>query len=465
MACTRAITGRVASALRWTLTAVLAMAVLSQPARADWPIYGHDLSNSRNAGGSGPSPDKVASMKQAWAFHSSTGDFTGTPVISGGVLVAGNNTGWVYALNAITGKLRWSRKVGQQVNGSAAIDLSAPGGATAFIPVANLGAPRLIALSLARGAMRWNVQLTKQPGADVFGSPTFWHHRVYIGTSGPNDDNSTARGSVVALDEATGRVVWKTYTVPRGHDGGAVWSTPAIDTVTGRIYVGTGNAYHAPAAKTTDSVMALAAKTGQVLKHYQATRKDVFTLPGDPNGADADFGASPNLMKASGGKRLVGDGAKNGTYYALDRASLRPVWHTNIGPGSASGGIIGSTAYDGTRIYGADTLNGSVFALRKNGSQAWSATDPSTLHYSPVAVGHGVLYSINPLGFLVARNARTGKGLNTLSLGGLSFGGVSVVGNAVYAAVGTGPAPGPAPVDGPGSIVAFGDTSRSGRHE
>lgn len=464
MACTRAISGRVAAALRWTPLPVLVMAALSQPASADWPIYGHDLSNSRDAGRAGPSLAQVTSMKQAWAFHSSTGDFTGTPVISNGMLVAGNNTGWVYALNAISGKLRWSRKVGQQVNGSAAIDRSAPGGATAFIPVANLGAPRLVALSLGRGAIRWNVQLTKQPGADVFGSPTFWHHTVYIGTSGPNDDNSRARGSVVALDEANGRVLWRTYTVPRGHDGGAVWSTPAIDTATDRIYVGTGNAYHAPAARTTDSVMALDAKTGKVLEHYQATHKDVFTLPGDPTGVDADFGASPNLIVASGGKRLVGDGAKNGTYYLLDRADLRPVWRTNIGPGSATGGIIGSTAYDGTRIYGADTLNGAVVALRKNGSEAWSATDPSTLHYSPVAVAQGVLYSVNPLGFLVARNARTGTVLNTLSLGGFSFGGVSIVGNAVYAAVGVGPAPAGVPVDGPGSIVAFGDTARSGPH-
>jgi polyvinyl alcohol dehydrogenase (cytochrome) len=464
MACTRAISGRVTSALRWTLVAMLGTAALSHPAKADWPVYGQDLSNSRDAGGAGPSLAKVTSIKEAWAFHSSTGDFTGTPVISDGVLVAGNNTGWVYALNAISGRLRWSRKVGRQVNGSAAIDLSTPGGATAFIPVANLGAPRLVALTLGRGAIRWNVQLTKQPGADVFGSPTCWHHTVYIGTSGPNDDNSTARGSVVALDEATGRVLWRTYTVPRGHDGGAVWSTPAIDTATGRIYVGTGNAYHPPAAETTDSMMALDAKTGKILKHYQATHKDVFTLPGDPTGLDADFGASPNLIKAPGGKGLVGEGAKNGTYYVLRRQSLRPLWHTNIGPGSASGGIIGSTAYDGTRIYGADTLDGSVFALRKNGSQAWSATDPSTLHYSPVAVAHGVLYSVNPLGLLVARNARSGAVLNTLSLGGPSFGGVSVVGNAVYAAVGTGPAPGPVPVDGPGSIVAFGDTSRSGPH-
>ena len=56
---------------------------------------------------------------------------------------------------------------------------------------------------------------------------------------------------VIALSAKTGKIKWKTYTVPKGMDGGAVWSTPAIDRDRRRLYVGTGNAYHAPAAATT----------------------------------------------------------------------------------------------------------------------------------------------------------------------------------------------------------------------
>src|SRR5437588_1260560 len=98
---------------------VLIVAALAMPAaaQADWPVYGHDLANSRDAGAAGPSPSQVASLSQAWAFKSSTGDFTGTPVVADGVIVAGNNGGWVYALDAVTGKVRWSRDIGQQING------------------------------------------------------------------------------------------------------------------------------------------------------------------------------------------------------------------------------------------------------------------------------------------------------------------------------------------------------------
>jgi polyvinyl alcohol dehydrogenase (cytochrome) len=447
------------------LTALaLALGALAFPyaARADWPVYGHDLANSRNASADGPAASQVPLLQQAWAFKSPTGDFTGTPVVAGGVLVAGDNGGGIYALNAVTGKVLWSRQVGQQVNGTAAINLDAPGGPTAYVPIARVGGPHLLALSLASGATRWDRVLTTQAGGDVFGSPTFWKGTVYIGTSGPNNDDSTARGSVVALNAANGKIRWQTFTVPPGRDGAAVWSTPAIDTATGRLYVGTGNNYHQPTTDTEDSMMVLDAATGRILGHFQATSNDSFAA-NNPTGPDFDFGASPNLFTAVNGQQLVGEGQKSGTYWALDRATMTPVWKTTVGPGGVLGGILGSTAFDGTRIYGTDTIDGGVFALGRDGSAAWTSLDSGGLHLSAATTANGVLYTVDPAGFLTARDPGTGAILAKLPLGGSSFGGVSAVGGAVYVAVGTGPPPAPAPQqDGSGAIVAFGDTSHSG---
>jgi polyvinyl alcohol dehydrogenase (cytochrome) len=447
------------------LSIVLFVGALGLPsaAMADWPVYGHDLANSRNAGPNGPSKAQVATAKKAWVFNSSTGDFTGTPVISHGVLVAGNNGGWVYALDAVTGKVLWSKNVGHPITGTAAIDPRAPGGAAVFVPVADLGSPRLLALSLRNGATRWDATLTNQPNASVFGSPVYWRGSLYIGTSGPNNDNTTARGSVVAVNEGSGAIRWRTFTVPPGHDGAAVWSTPAIDTATGRLYVGTGNNYHDPTTDTEDSIMALSAGTGHILGHYQATSNDSFSLPDNPTGPDFDFGASPNLFTAPNGERLVGEGQKSGVYWALDRATMEPVWHTTVGPSGFLGGILGSTAYDGTRIYGADTLDGQVFALTRGGSVSWNSLDAGVLHLAATTVANGVVYTVDPSGFLTARDPATGLILAKLSLGAPSFGGVSAAGGALYVAVGTGPPPEPAPQqDGSGSIIAFGNTSRSG---
>jgi len=458
-----------------TISLGVALALLgSGPAAADWPVFGHDLTNSRSAGAEGPSAAQVGSIQRAWSFNSSHGDFTGTPVVAGGMLVAGTNLGSIFGLDAATGTLRWSRNVGQQINGSAAIDPRAPGGGMAFVPVAQVGSPRLIALSLATGDVRWERVLTSQTGADVFGSPTYWRGTVYIGTSGPNNDEASSRGSVVAVNEATGKLRWQTFTVPPGHDGGAVWSTPSIDTATGRMYVGTGNAYHSPAADTTDSMMVLNASSGQILGHLQVTPGDVWELDNPTGGPDYDFGSSPNLITAPDGRRLVGEGQKSGIYWALDRSTMQPVWHTMAGPGGQAGGGINSTAYDGKLIYGSDAIDSQIFALARAGSVQWNSLDAGPLHFSPVALGNGVLYSVDPAGFLTGRDPATGAILTKAPLGGPTFGGVAVAGRAVYVATGTGPPPQPVPsvdtsqFDGSGSIIAFGDTSgssspRSGR--
>ena len=448
------------------LVATIALALPGPAAyAADWSTLGHDLSNSRSAGTDGPSPSQAGSLQRAWTFNSPHGDFTGTPVVAGGTLVAGSNLGSVYALDAATGRLRWTRELGGQINGSAAIDLRAPGGPTAFVPVARTGAPRLVALSLRTGAVRWSSVLSHQAWSYVFGSPVYWRRTVYIGTSGPNNDEATARGSVVALDETTGHLRWRTFTVPPGHDGGAVWSSPAIDSSTGRLYVGTGNAYHPPAASTTDSMLVLSAANGRLLRHFQATNSDVFQVDTPAGGPDYDFGDSPNLIAGPAGRRLVGEGQKSGTYWALDRTSMQPVWHTNAGPGSPLDGGVNSTAYDGRRIYGSDAIDSQVFALSRGGTMLWNSLDAGPLHFSPVAYGNGVLYSADPGGFLTARNPATGAVLAKLPLGGPMFGGISISGRAVYVATGTGPPLAPLPTtdtsqsDGSGSILAFGDTA------
>jgi polyvinyl alcohol dehydrogenase (cytochrome) len=286
---------------------------------------------------------------------------------------------------------------------------------------------------------------------------------VYIGTSGNNEDNSTARGSLVALDEASGQVRWQTFTVPQGSDGAGIWSTPAIDTANGRLYAGTGNNYHNPTTDTEDSILAFDPATGAIVSKYQATSGDSFSLNNNPTGPDADFGASPNLLTGPSGEPLVGEGQKSGIYWALDRATMQPVWNTSIGPSGPLGGILGSTAYDGTRIYGTDTVSGEVAALTKTGAVGWQSQDSGGLHLSPATVANGVLYTVDPTGSLVARDPTTGSVLGRFSLGSSSFGGVSAVGHALYVAVGTGPPPEPAPQqDGSGAIIAFGDTSASG---
>jgi polyvinyl alcohol dehydrogenase (cytochrome) len=339
----------------------------------------------------------------------------------------------VFAIDASTGALRWSRDLDQPANASAAI-----AGGLVYVPLATTSAPAVAALSLADGSPVWTAVLDSSQGASAFGSPVVWNGAVYMGTSGElGDPNLPLRGAVVALDAATGALRWRTYMVPPGFSGAPVWSTPTIDTTTGRLYVGTGNAYNPPVADTTDAVVALDAASGAILDHFQATAGDAFSGSDSAAGPDFDFGASANLITAADGRKLVGEGQKDGTYWALDRATMEPVWSQTTGPGTQLGGIIGSTAYDGARIYGPDTPAGEQWALTNAGTPAWLSSDGGPLHFNPTTVANGVVYTADMSGVLTLREASTGAILLKLPLGAPSYGGVAVAGGHVFAVTGT----------------------------
>jgi polyvinyl alcohol dehydrogenase (cytochrome) len=273
------------------------------------------------------------------------------------------------------------------------------------------------------------------------------------------DPATPLRGSLVALDATTGEVVWERHTVPAGFNGGPVWSTPAVDLKTRTVYAGTGNAYSGTAAATTDAILKLDLDSGKILGSFQATSGDVFSS--STPGLDFDFGASPNLIDI-GAHHYVGEGQKSGTYWLLDRTTMKPVWHTQVGPGSEVGGVIGSTAFDPTsaQIVGPITAPGLVWSLHAaNGLPAWvtaAAADP--VHFSPIAISNGVVYSVASGGFVAAWLEQTGTPLDELPLapsGGapvaVSFGGVAVADGLVIANTGS--------QGSNGSVVAFRSSS------
>jgi polyvinyl alcohol dehydrogenase (cytochrome) len=360
--------------------------------------------------------------------------------VAHGALVAGSGGGTVFALDPSTGRLRWKRDLNKPINGSAAIS-----GRLVYVPLATPGKPSVAALDLKTGKRRWERVVDRQKNADVFGSPTVARGKVLIGVSGEfgevNDPKVSVRGSVVALDARKGRLRWKRYMVPKRFDGGAVWNTPAVEPSRGIVYVGTGNAYHEPAAKTTDSIVALRLKDGRVLRHFQATAGDVWNGTDNRTGAgpDHDFGASLNLMRDPANHALIGAGQKSGVYWAFDRRTLKPVWNvTTAPPGTFVGGIVGSTAYDGKRVYGPDTPSGEIWAVDAGaGSLAWASSDGDPLHFGPVATGNGIVYSSDMGGNLTARESGTGAVLAKLPLGSPTWGGVSLAGGYVFAVTGT----------------------------
>ena len=472
----------------------------------DWPSYGHDLSNTRNQDHERAiAVADVPTLAPTWTFSSNaaggSGDFTGTPTVADGCVFAGSNGGWVYAINADTGKLVWKAQApsGGLINSSVTVD-----NGTVFAAVSktarsgcttNCGGPYVIALDEATGALKWaTAAIDVQPGADVYGSPVVFDGLVFEGVSGgaaelgPNADRLAFQGSFVLLDAPSGALVKKTWTIhsPDIHDnfaGATIWSTPAVDPDTRYAYVGTANPFKPQAeAEVADSVVKIDLDRtrptfGEIVASYKGNVDEYVAMDqlpcvdfmghnpaaypqglGSCSDEDLDFGAAPNLFTDANGRKLVGAGQKSGVYHVVDAATMAGVSKTPVGAPSAVGGIVGSTAIDASGIYGPVTTGGYLWSLDRTGGPRWATPVADGVHWgNPVAVGNGIVYTVDLKGFLDAYDGRLGTpllhrpiaaGSGTGSSAVASWGGVSIARNTVYAAVGISGLP-------DGFIVAF----------
>ena len=365
------------------------------------------------------------------------------------------------------------------------------------LPDAHSTGAEMFGVNAATGQLLWKTTVESHPAAIITGNPTIAGSMAIVGVSSNEEDLATDdgypcctfRGSVVALNAITGQIVWKTYTVPPnngpctssdpmkgcGYSGASVWSTPAYDAADNTVYVGTGNNYTTPSlpaacetlsillhfsnkgcTRNTDyfeAILALNADTGAVEWATKVSGWDAFTaacanhLPGvtwcpTPRSPDYDFGSGPNVISVTGSdglpETLIGVGQKSGVYWALNAQTGAIVWSRLAGPGSALGGIVWGTAYDGRSIYVPETdFSGMKWTLLggpKINNGAWSAINPVTgtlewqtqvpdggLAYGPVSAANGVVYggSSAPSGAnMFAIDAATGQILWSYASGG-----------------------------------------------
>ena len=204
------------------------------------------------------------------------------------------------------------------------------------------------------------------------------------------------RGSIVALDAATGKQVWKTYTIAEtpqptkknavgtqlyGPSGAPVWATPAIDPVKRALYVTTGNNYSDPGSPMSDAFVAMDLETGRILWHRQMTANDAYTaacrLPdktncADSNGPDWDFGASPMLVTPPGGTPAAAGRAEVGHRPRARsrqgrRGRVADARRARAAPWAACSG---ASATDGTNIYVANSDIGRIMLTYSNSTDA-----------------------------------------------------------------------------------------------
>ena len=434
--------------------------------------------------------DNAGSLAVKWATHLA-GDISATPAVVDGVAYVPDWGGRLTAVDTETGQIIWQKSVkdlaGAQyaltediasqtvvpdnVNPVVSRTSPAVSGNTVLIGTQTMRSTtghdgaELVAVNKANGNVLWTTRLDDHPLSIETQSPTIYNGVVYVGVASieengvdcgdPGDTFCYFRGSLQALNLATGQVLWKTYTISAaqqqaGYSGAAVWgSSPAIDVKRNAVYIGTGNNYSASAATANcvdaansdpqtisnceatngvgnyvDAVMSLDLTSGAVnwvskLQGFDAWTTACIGLPTAcpaPNGPDFDFGQGPMLIPMKSGD-IVAAGQKSGIMWGLNATTGAPIWQTMVGPGSSLGGLEWGSATDGSRIYFAianfafppqtyDMVNppkgtpasssaGSFGAINAaNGKIIWQAADPNgSIDLGAVSVANGVLYT------------------------------------------------------------------------
>src|SRR5215471_12797139 len=323
-------------------------------AGAGWNGWGNDNSNTRfqTAASARLTAAEIPKLKLKWAFGFPTGETSNSqPTVVAGRVFAGSDNGFIYSLDAATGCVYWSFEGGSIVRGSLTVGPVTGQGGARYAVFFGDGHANIFAVNAQDGKLLWKTKVDSHVVARITAGLRVYNGKVFVPVSSSEEFSSgtpdypccTSRGSLVALDASTGKLLWKTWVVPGdlrptkiqsngvvlyGPGGGGVWNAPTIDPARNAVYISTGDATTFPAPNTTDGVMATDISTGKVLWAYQADQNDVFmggcngpvkseACP-SPMGPDLDIGNSPILKTLPGGKRALLVGTKQGHIIAID---------------------------------------------------------------------------------------------------------------------------------------------------
>ncbi|MBS1878642.1 MAG: PQQ-binding-like beta-propeller repeat protein [Actinobacteria bacterium] len=329
----------------FTAAALLALAALSgcgdgsgSSGTVGWPAWGNTARNQRFAALGQINAGNVADLGLAWTRPAGANQFAWEtfPIVVGRTMYYDTGTDQVVAVDATSGRVRWSFTPRVDFLGGA---VGAYGGEPISRGVTygegriyeTTADDRLIALDARSGKRLWAVRVA-DPSVGSLNSPgTFWDGKIVVG--GPAGA-AGQRGFVAAYNAADGSSLWRTKMVPPrgsgwrrgpGQGGGDVWMPPTIDPATGTVYVATGNptpgfsnAARPGCNRMADAVVALDGGSGKVEWSRTLVCQDSW---------DYDTVQAPLLLGQSGGEdggaATVGAGSKSGFYAFLEAASGR----------------------------------------------------------------------------------------------------------------------------------------------
>ena len=342
---------------------------------------------------------------------------TGQPTIIGDRLYLTIEAGMVVCLNAQTGCTYWAMQPGAAVRAALSVGPLPAGSKAKYAVYFGDEKSNIQALDADTGKLIWKTKVEDHFLSRITGAPVLYRNRLYVPVSSFEEtagrdakyECCTFRGSLLALDAYTGKILWKSFTVQQepkpfkknsagtqmyGPAGGAIWSAPTLDLKRKLIYVGTGNSYTDIESEHTDAIVAFDMASGKIKWVNQVTPKDSFLVGcgrasgagncPEKNGPDYDFGSSPVLRTLPNGKQILLGGQKSGVMWAFDPDNNGKVlWQMKVGNGGALGGIEWGFAADAENVYipvadpgGAARKPGLTALKITTGEQLWHVPAP-----------------------------------------------------------------------------------------
>ena len=309
---------------------------IKAPRPRDWPTYSGGYPGWRYSALDQISRDNVASLGLLWALQLDVSeDIEATPIALDGTLFLTAPPSDVLAVNGSNGETIWKYEhdvpdnlpacCGRVNRGVAILDDAV------FLGTLD---SYLVALDAATGKVRWSTKVAEHTdGYTMTGAPLAVDGKIIVGVAG---GEYGIRGFLDAYDAQSGDRIWRFHTVPGpgeyGRDtwsgdswktgGGPTWVTGSFDAESGVLYWGVGNpspdfngSVRLGDNLFTNAVVALDVNTGERLWHFQFTPHDEH---------DWDANQTPVLMEAridDVDRKLLVTANRNGYYYALDRTN------------------------------------------------------------------------------------------------------------------------------------------------
>lgn len=310
--------------------------LLTSPIGANWPSYNGDYTGRRYSSLGQITPKNVHQLRAEWVFHSPNSNLLeGTPVVVDGLMFVGSAND-AFAIGARTGRVIWrySRPTTDGLVDDASSHHNrglAVLGSRLYMETDNA---HLICLDARSGHLLWDVAYAS--GNKNYGAtsvPLVLKDKVLVGTSGGDDG---VRGFIAAFDAASGKEIWRLWTIPgpgefgssswpgdtylRG--GATTWMPGTFDPELNTLYWGTSNA--APDFDGdvrpgddlyTSCVLALDPDTGKLKWHFQFTPHDLYDYDATETAVlvDAPYNGAP--------RKLLVEANRNGFLYLLDRTN------------------------------------------------------------------------------------------------------------------------------------------------